>query len=199
MDIVTKMLRKTLYLLYRKLVKSVPTIISRDCVGGVLYERLGARFSSPTINLFMTNEDFVLFCMNLKLFLKGNLEEDASSDYPVGVIRTVKGTIHLYFMHYSSFEEARRCWERRKRRVNYDNIKVIFNAEPNVDKNIEKNFYNIPYKKILLSSNCCGGKDSINMRCYQKGYEGTLLAYKFEKVPVIRYMDEVNWIRFLNK
>lgn len=135
----------------------MPTIISRDCLGGILYDRLGAQFSSPTINLFMTNEDFILFCLNLKLFLESDLEEETSPDYPVGVIRTARGKIHLYFMHYSSFEEAKECWERRKKRVNYSNIKVIFNAGPDVDKNIEKNFYNIPYKKILLSSNCFWG------------------------------------------
>lgn len=199
MVIVTKLLRKILNLYYRKRVKLVPTIISRDCMGGVLYERLGAQFTSPTIKLFMTNEDFLLFCMNLKLFLDSNLEKDNSPQYPVGIIRTAKGNIHLYFMHYSSFEDAKECWERRKKRVNYDNIKVIFNAEPDVDESIEKNFYDLPYKKVLLSSNCFGGKDSINMRCYQKGYTGPLVAYKSKKVPVVRYMDEVNWIRFLNK
>ena len=35
---------------------------SRDCIGGVLYKDFNLEFTSPMINLEMSNEDFVIFC-----------------------------------------------------------------------------------------------------------------------------------------
>ena len=43
------------------------TLISRDCIGGVVYNQLGLPFFSPTINLFFSPADFNLFCLHLNL------------------------------------------------------------------------------------------------------------------------------------
>lgn len=196
---ISRLLKKGLSIYYRLRIKNHPCIISRDCIGGVLYERLDTVFTSPTIKLYMTNEDFILFCLYLQDFVLGKIEEIIEPvGYPVGRIRTDKGEIKLHFMHYSSFEEAAISWEARKQRIDYNNIRVILNAEPKVEHGVVNNFMKIPYKKILLSSDLEECSELKNMKCYQKGYVGPLVAYTSKKIPFLRYMDEIDWIDFLN-
>lgn len=192
-------LRNVYFLKYRLIKKNMtPCIISRDCIGGVLYKRMRRQFSSPTIKLYMTNEDFVLFCLNITDFLNGSVEEiHTDRSYPVGQIKTEKGSIKLYFMHYNSFSSAKDSWERRKKRINLDNIVVILNAESNVDKNIIEQFEKIPYRKVLLTSNAKESECVKNLKCYERGYDGPLVAYKSRTLPIVRYMDEFDWIGFL--
>ena len=63
------------------------TILSNDCVG-VIYHTLGLRFDSPTINLWLKDDDFLRFCLSLEEYLTAPLVEDLklSSEYgyPVG-------------------------------------------------------------------------------------------------------------------
>ena len=190
---------RTIYTLpYRIMIKDVPTIVSRDCIGGVLYKRMHARFSSPTINLYMTNEDFILFCFHLKEYLNGTVEKEKNDlAYPSGIIHGAYGDIRLYFMHYNSFAEARDCWERRKKRIRYDNIRVILNAGPDVEDAIVEKFEHLPYPKILLSSQAEEKKNVVNLKCYQYKDKKLPIEYKCRKCPIARHMDEVDWIKFL--
>lgn len=194
-------IRNVYFYKYRLIKKNtVPCILSRDCVGGVLYKRMGIQFSSPTIKLYMTNEDFVLFCLHINDFVNASVDEIfTDKTYPVGQISTEKGNIKLYFMHYNSFDEARACWERRIKRIDFDNLLVILNAEPNVNVNIIEQFKKIPYKKILLTSGAIETECVKNLECFEKGYDGPLVAYKSKKIPVVRYMDEFDWIDFMKK
>lgn len=54
---------------YRKAGQEMPqdvTILSNNCLGGVICHELGLRFLSPTINLWMTPSDFIKYCANLR-------------------------------------------------------------------------------------------------------------------------------------
>lgn len=195
-----ELIRNIYFIKYRIYPKKyrVPSIISRDCIGGVLYNRMGQVFTSPTINLYMNNEDFLTFCLNLKDYINNDLEECITDlNYPVGKIITQTGCIHIYFMHYKSFEEAKASWDRRKARIDYDNIRVILNAEGNVPDSVVDNFKKIPYKKILLSTNLKEDDCIKNMKCYREGYKGSIVEYTNKRFPVKRYIDEVNWLNFL--
>lgn len=44
------------------------SIISTNCIGGVLSHDLGLQFKSPTVNLFFRAEDFIKFCENLEYY-----------------------------------------------------------------------------------------------------------------------------------
>lgn len=191
---------RNVYFLKYKLIKRnmTPCIVSRDCIGGVLYKRMGRQFSSPTIKLFMTNEDFILFCLNMKDFLNASVEEIRTDrSYPVGQIVTDKGSIKLYFMHYDSFSSAKESWERRKKRIDFNNIVVILNAESNVDIKIIEQFEKIPYRKVLLTSNANESECVKNLKCFELGYDGPLVAYKSKTIAIVRYMDEFDWVSLL--
>ncbi len=113
---------------FRKRVKNENfSIISMDCLGGILYHRLGMRFDSPTVNLWIKGADFVVFCEHLKEYM--DIEPkfiDSEYDYPVGVLDNGKlPRVELLFLHYRTEEEAFQKWESRKKRINYDNLYII--------------------------------------------------------------------------
>lgn len=61
-----------------KLINENFSLITNNCDGGVIYNHLGLKFLSPTVNvnLYIKDEDYDLFCENLRDFLiNGELKE----------------------------------------------------------------------------------------------------------------------------
>lgn len=110
--------------IWRKKLKNKDfSIICSTCVGGVIYHDLGLQFLSPTINMFMSNLDFIKFACNLKQYLSMELSFIETDEiFPVAML----GDIRLNFNHHTTPEEAAYDWNRRKQRINYDNLFFIF-------------------------------------------------------------------------
>lgn len=49
------------------------TILANTCIAGKIYHKLGMRFLSPTINLWITQKEFVKFCNNLNFYINQKL------------------------------------------------------------------------------------------------------------------------------
>lgn len=135
---------------YIKLKNSSLTVFSRDCWAGICYHRLGLEFLSPTINMFETPDDFNKLVLNLNAymsypveFVKMGYEINLKREYPIGLL----GDILLHFNHYEKFDQAVSCWERRKQRINKNNILVVSNATS--EKTLYE-FEKIPYKNKLI-------------------------------------------------
>ena len=97
------------------------SLFSPNCYAGLIYHRLGLQFKSPTINmLFPSKKEYLKFVSDLKRYLSYELVEskDERFPYPVGMI----GDVELVFNHYKSFDEAKNAWNKRKQRINFDNI-----------------------------------------------------------------------------
>lgn len=183
------------------------TLITRDCIGGVLYHQLGLKFLSPTINLFFTPQDFNYFCLHLKSYIDGRLEEslDDNLPYPVGVLYPRIGkTIKVYFMHYDSFEIAKAKWEERKKRINYDNLFVIssccYSTEiETLTPEIIKEWNKIKYKKVILVDKKYGFDNEFVINKPEACEEFAWLLYSPDKNdPSRRTFNEFNFIKFLN-
>ena len=59
-NIIIKMKRNIHHLILRRRIhKKSFTLISQNCVGGVIYNMLDIPFKTPTINLYINDEDFV--------------------------------------------------------------------------------------------------------------------------------------------
>lgn len=128
------------------------SIISSNCIGGVVSSDLHVRFNSPTINLYMTASDYIEFLKNLKGYLESDLVEDTESDkeFPVGILGN---RIRIYFMHYTSFEQAKSKWNERRERVNYDNLFVVMTDRDGCTENEIAEFDRLPYEnKIIFTS-----------------------------------------------
>ena len=106
---------------YMELISNTPTIFSNDCWGGLVYNRLGLEFSSPFINMYENGEDYIKFLEKPEKYLAAplQLEKQEYSEFIKGYYPICKcDDILLYFNHYHSFESAKQCWERRKKRIN---------------------------------------------------------------------------------
>lgn len=125
------------------------TIFSNDCWGGQVYHILGQPFLSPTINCFIRPIDFVKFMENIKWYLGQELKQiNTSLPYPVAKL----SDIYVYMVHYKSFEEGKRKWEERARRINWDNIFVYMTDRYCLPFEYRVRYDNLPFEnKVLLS------------------------------------------------
>ncbi len=178
------------------------SLIANNCDGGVIYNHLGLKFLSPTVNLYIKDEDYVLFCENLRDFLiNGELKEIKSEfDYPVGELSCEKGIAKIYFMHYNSFEEAKQKWFERTKRVNFDNLYFLYEVTDVVDENLIKRFTEINggEKAIITTNPNVKSPISTYVKIKEDFVFGVMLRYK-SKFSSKMYLDEYDYVSFLNK
>lgn len=179
------------------------TLITNNCIGGVIYHDMQLKFMSPTINLYFSNSDFITFCINLKEYLNTEIKEYTRHDkkFPVGIIEGGgKGDVLVYFMHYNSFSDAKNKWNERIKRVNYENLFIIMESQIDTEEHLLK-FNDIPFKNKVLLTN---GKSHrilssfpISSKFYnQNYYPGKLLMYP--KNGLIRYLEQFDYVYFFN-
>ena len=98
------------------------SIICNSCVGGVIYHDLGLEFLSPTINMYLNPLDLIRFASNLKYYCSLDLQFiETDEPHPVAML----DDITLYFNHSKTEDDAERDWNRRKKRINYENLYLI--------------------------------------------------------------------------
>lgn len=145
----------------RKLKTKDFTIISQNCIGGVIYHDLGLKFNSPTINTYIKAPDFIKFISNLEYYLSLDLIVFWDEKYPIGRL----DDIYIHFMHYNSCTEAIDSWNRRKQRVNLKKILVLCTDRDGFDDITYQKFIVTKYPKILFT---CNKKYSENSIYYSK-------------------------------
>lgn len=135
------------------------SIISQNCIGGVLYHDLGLPFLSPTINAFIPEPGFVKMAGNLRFYMEQELDIRWGEEYPIGML----GDVEIHFMHYETCEEAKTAWERRKARINWDKILVLATDRNGFDDAVFDVWKAIPYEKVLFTvqEKYCTGPNSV--------------------------------------
>lgn len=124
-----------------------PSIISSNCIGGIIYNTLGLRFLSPTINVFIPSKDFIKIINDLENYLTNDLiyKETSMGGYPIGILKDI--TIH--FNHYKTFEEARIKWNERVKRIDFNNLYIMLH-----DRNLEyddiKKLGSVKCKRLIV-------------------------------------------------
>ena len=113
------------------------TVLSNNCFGGFVYQHYGLPYRTPTAGLFFMPEDYLRLLRDPRRYFAAPLTfiDPASSrhaaalaasprygGYPVARLLDVE----IFFMHYSSEQEAREKWTRRAARINWDNLLVKF-------------------------------------------------------------------------
>ena len=105
------------------------TIISQNCMGGLIYHDLGLQFKTPTIDLVIRGENFIRLVENLQEVLSvpavpGRERIPGENPYP-----TIRASdVEVCGFHYPTCAEACEAWNRRRERVNLNNVFVIANA-----------------------------------------------------------------------
>lgn len=129
------------------------TLLTQNCFAGIIYHCLHLKFQSPIINLRVdTVMDLYKICSNLDYYMNLEITElkNSNTAYPIGLL----GDIKLHFNHSKTFEEALVNWNKRKLRINKDNLYIIANDYVNESTRLTKEqlqlFENIPCKKLLI-------------------------------------------------
>lgn len=178
------------------------TIISHNCVGGVIYHDLGLKFNTPTINLFFMAKDFIKFCNNLIHYLNCEMEpfNHEKYDYPIGQIDDVL----LYGLHYNSFEELKEKWDERKKRVNHDNLFIMMSERDGCTLEDIENFDRLPYENKVIfvhkpMPNIKSAHYIPNTETIENGENCVVPLSEFKEGENKRYIDDFDYISFLNK
>lgn len=103
------------------------SIISNTCWGGVAYKHLGLECLSPFKNLFIKDFDYIKLLSDFRYYMELPLEFD---HYEVGVGGSVPypvmrlGNVYVHCNHETEYETAIEKWERRKKKLNYNELYV---------------------------------------------------------------------------
>lgn len=188
----------------RRLVNKNMSILCNNCIGGIVSHELGLRFNSPTVNLYFENNDFFFFLEDLSYYLAQPLVfremKDVGVKYPVctlGELGGGKRKIVLHFLHYKSFDEALKSWERRKNRMNKENIFVIYTFIERTDIELVKRFEMLSFKnKVAFSEMAFPQYNS----CFHiKGFPNGLgLISNFYGFLGKKKMDQFDFVEWFN-
>lgn len=145
--IINKLLRFFIVKKYKRINQSKNiSIISSNCIGRMIYHDLGLKFNSPTINLYFSAEDYIKFLENLEYYLslKPIAEFNNKYNFPIGKL----GDLTIFFVHYSSPDEAINKWEERKKRIDFNNLLVLNTYQNGMTREMLKKYLLLPYRKI---------------------------------------------------
>lgn len=138
------------------------TIISNNCWAGKAYQYLDLPYLSPTVGLYFFADDYLRFVSDLRYYIDLDLKfiSAEQSKYaeilkkrnqthvPIGILDDVE----IVFLHYFSENEAKEKWDRRKKRINYDNLIIKFsNMNLCTEKHLQE-FDSLPFlSKFMLN------------------------------------------------
>ncbi len=177
------------------------SIIGNDCIVGGIYHKFGLQFSTPTVGLFFFSQDYIKFLENLEYYvnlplkfkeiskyLKAN-ELRKMIPYPIGILDDVE----IHFLHYSNKKEAKDKWNRRTKRIIFDNLFIVYSDGEGFREEFLDRYEKLPFaNKIFISSKPRGNKDYIVfVQDYVKEQHvgDSTRNRKYEK-----YIDLIKWL-----
>lgn len=139
------------------------TVISNNCWAGKLYQYLDMPYLSPTVGLYFFADDYLKFVNNLKYYISLELKFISASESKYcdelrkrNQLDRIIGTlddVEIVFLHYHSEKEAYEKWNRRKARINWDNLYFKFSKMNLCTEQHLKMFSELSYQhKILLNN-----------------------------------------------
>lgn len=192
-----KIVRELLFIKKRKKVNNHTfTLLTNNCLGGIIYHDLHIKFNSPLINLWLYPKDFIKFCKNIDYYISLNLEfvKIKNNSYPVGKL----DDIYLYFQHYDNEQDALLKWNERKKRINKNNIYIILSEKDGCTYDDLLEFDKLPYKNkvIFTHINYPKIKSAYKIKGYENEKEiGDLFTYKnigrkpYDEFPLIKWLN----------
>ncbi len=116
------------------------SIFSNNCWGGYAAFTLGIECCSPTKNLWLADHEFVQLMENLDYYLSldpvpaGWEEAQTHSDEQIYPLLKI-GDLTVHCNHDRTAEEAIEKWQRRKRKVDFNNMLAVFTTDlPEMEK-----------------------------------------------------------------
>lgn len=183
MSIIKKTVKKILLYNRHRMFKNIKllntdvSILSNCCIGGTMYNDLGLRFLSPTINLFFGHHGFIDFVNHIDEYKDAELINTGRFDIgengihgPICLLnKHGLPTIEIHFLHYASFEEARDKWIERYNRINKDKIFLVIEAKDEHEHGIIDEYVSLNYPKIIFTDlKSEPSKNIMHMKLYDR-------------------------------
>ena len=173
------------------------SILSTNCIGGVMYHDLGLEFLTPTVNLTIPIRDLIKLAGNPRWYMALPLAE---RENPGGCPTALLGDVRVNFHHYASFEEASAKWEERKRKINWDRLILMATDRDGCDYETLRRFDRLSYPHKLVFTH--RPYPELDSACYIRGFEergevGVLTNFKPGPLKR-RYLDAFDYVGFLN-
>ena len=178
------------------------TIISNNCWAGRCYQYLDMPYLSPTVGLYFFAEDYIKFISDLRYYLsldlkfitveesryRDILKERKHDKIPLGKL----GEVEIIFLHYKTEEEAKNKWDRRKERVNYENIIFKF-SKMNLcsERELEK-FNDLRFENKFMLNNRKNKKYSCEIYWNGPGNESEIFSDTVDFPGNIRIIPLLN-------
>ena len=187
------------------------SIICNNCLAGSIYHKYGLPYATPTVGLYFYSEDYLRFLENFHYYLNQPLTfrdisvhpnvsvlMDKTWRFPVGVLG---GDVEIEFLHYKTRDEARQKWDRRRRRINFENLFFIFSDSGAAGGGSEsydfkeayvQRFEALPFEnKVLFSARPWQGESVVFLETYQSRpyVDNMVMNRNYE-----RYFDMAAWL-----
>lgn len=117
---------------YLEVKSSNLTIIAESCYGSTFSHALGLEFRSPFVNLRISPKDYLKILNNPMKYLTGKVEicEDTTLTHDDRIswgiigepLLKLENDVNVHCVHIGNSEDALYQWNRRRIRINYDNI-----------------------------------------------------------------------------
>lgn len=184
--------------LARKLENKDFSVIASNCNGAFLLHDLGQKFNSPFVNLWLKPDDFIRFLSDMQHYLNCGMTfvEEEGIKYPIGLIDDVR----IYFQHYETNEEAEEKWIQRSKRINFDNLFIMFTDRDGCTYENLRDFDALPCKNKVVFTHI--PYPEFPSAYYIKGWEtekcvGECFKYK-SSLTLKKYYDDFDYISWFN-
>lgn len=191
---------------YLKLKNSRPSILANTCLGGLIYNKLGLKILSPTINVLCKN--YLRFLDNYVYYLNKDIinaendffYEELNSEFlsaPRGMLDT---SIYWQFIHADSITPEIEKWNKRRCRVNFENVIALmvittdeeaykFDQLP-IERKLGFYYKDLNLKSVIFTPEW---NDRKVRYCHQ--YRNFIHQYYGK---TIENVGRIDWIKFLN-
>lgn len=136
-------------------------IISNDCWGAEIYKFLNRPFNTPFIGLMLMSPCYLKLLENPKYYLGLPLvfkkcskypslqRINAGINFPVAVLGDTD--IEIHFLHYTAIEIAKEKWDRRVKRIDWNNLFVKYDCGKDyADKEAVEKFIDFPFSNKIV-------------------------------------------------
>lgn len=199
----------------KKLTNTDFTILCPNCIGGLIYHRLGEKFNSPTIDLTINSDDFCNFIDDIDYYTSKNVEYFSTREdgVPIGIIggNETHSDVKIYFTHYRDFKAAADKWNQRKSRIKKENTYVVmydigdfnqedYNKAGYLSKESLEKFENFKCNnKVLFTRN--PNHPGKYAHYIEPHYNGPypLVYLNRNIIGLMQYEKEFDFVEFINK
>ena len=140
------------------------SILANNCWGGIVSRDRRLPYNSPTCGTYFFSKDYLRFLSDVHRYLETELEElpvresryaeELISLHGEEVVLGRMDDVEVVLLHYPTFAEAKEKWDRRKKRIRWDNLLVKYSDQNGFVPEYFETFRALPFaNRLFLTTN----------------------------------------------